>query len=110
MDSAERLLKLLGLLEGRIDWTAEELARRLEVTTRLQTRHAASRHRPGHRRPGVGGFEYPRQLPRINGRGGKPGRIQLDADFSCAPAQYDCQITPSGRTRHCQNAGSVGGP
>lgn len=34
MDSAERLLKLLGLLEGRIDWTAEELARRLEVTTR----------------------------------------------------------------------------
>ncbi|HZD22292.1 MAG TPA: YafY family protein [Acidimicrobiia bacterium] len=34
MDAAERLLKLLGLLEGRIDWTAEELARRLEVTTR----------------------------------------------------------------------------
>lgn len=34
MDTAERLLKLLGLLEGRIDWTAEELAGRLEVTTR----------------------------------------------------------------------------
>lgn len=34
MDAAERLLKLLGLLEGRIDWTAEELAARLEVTTR----------------------------------------------------------------------------
>lgn len=34
MDTAERLLTLLGLLEGRIDWTAEELARRLEVTTR----------------------------------------------------------------------------
>lgn len=34
MDTAERLLKLLGLLEGRIDWTAEDLARRLEVTTR----------------------------------------------------------------------------
>ncbi|HEU4319954.1 MAG TPA: YafY family protein [Acidimicrobiia bacterium] len=34
MDSAERLLKLLGLLEGRIDWTSEELARRLEVTPR----------------------------------------------------------------------------
>lgn len=34
MDAAERLLKLLGLLEGRIDWTAEELARRLDVTTR----------------------------------------------------------------------------
>lgn len=34
MDAAERLLKLLGLLEGRIDWTAEELAGRLGVTTR----------------------------------------------------------------------------
>ncbi len=34
MDSAERLLRLLGLLEGRIDWTAEELGRRLGVTTR----------------------------------------------------------------------------
>ncbi|HEY6636033.1 MAG TPA: WYL domain-containing protein, partial [Acidimicrobiia bacterium] len=34
MDTAERLLTLLCLLEGRIDWTAEELARRLEVTTR----------------------------------------------------------------------------
>jgi predicted DNA-binding transcriptional regulator YafY len=34
MDTAERLLKLLGLLEGRIDWTAEELGRRLDVTTR----------------------------------------------------------------------------
>ncbi|MGH8870401.1 MAG: helix-turn-helix transcriptional regulator [Acidimicrobiia bacterium] len=38
MDSAERLLKLLGLLEGRIDWTAEELARRLGVTTRTVRR------------------------------------------------------------------------
>lgn len=38
MDAAERLLKLLGLLEGRIDWTAEELARRLEVTTRTVRR------------------------------------------------------------------------
>ena len=38
MDSAERLLKLLALLEGRIDWTAVELARRLEVTTRTVRR------------------------------------------------------------------------
>ena len=38
MHSAERLLKLLGLLEGRIDWTAEELARRLEVTPRTVRR------------------------------------------------------------------------
>jgi predicted DNA-binding transcriptional regulator YafY len=34
MDKAERLLRLLGLLEGRIDWTAEELGNRLGVTTR----------------------------------------------------------------------------
>lgn len=34
MDTAERLLKLLGLLEARIDWTAQELADRLGVTTR----------------------------------------------------------------------------
>lgn len=34
MDSAERLLRLLGLMQGRIDWTAHELAQRLEVTTR----------------------------------------------------------------------------
>lgn len=34
MDTAERLLRLLGLLEARIDWTAEELADRLDVTTR----------------------------------------------------------------------------
>lgn len=34
MDTAERLLKLLGLLQARSDWTAEELADRLGVTTR----------------------------------------------------------------------------
>lgn len=34
MDTAERLLKLLGLLEARIDWTALDLADRLGVTTR----------------------------------------------------------------------------
>jgi predicted DNA-binding transcriptional regulator YafY len=38
MDTAERLLKLLGLLEGRIDWTAADLARRLEVTPRTVRR------------------------------------------------------------------------
>ncbi|MGH8945388.1 MAG: helix-turn-helix transcriptional regulator [Acidimicrobiia bacterium] len=38
MNSAERLLKLLGLLEGRADWTAEQLAERLGVTTRTVRR------------------------------------------------------------------------
>lgn len=41
METAERLLKLLGLLEGRIDWTAEELSRRLEVTPRTIRRDIA---------------------------------------------------------------------
>jgi len=34
MDTAERLLRLLGLLQARIDWTAQDLADRLGVTTR----------------------------------------------------------------------------
>lgn len=38
MDSAQRLLKLLALLQGRIDWTADELASRLEVTPRTVRR------------------------------------------------------------------------
>ena len=54
MDTAERLLKLLGLLEGRIDWTAEDLARRLEVTprtirrdvTKLRSLVSCSFHQP----------------------------------------------------------------
>jgi predicted DNA-binding transcriptional regulator YafY len=39
MNTAERLLRLLGLLEGRIDWTAEELGVRLQVTTRTIRRY-----------------------------------------------------------------------
>lgn len=34
MDTAERLLRLLGLLQRRLDWSADELAERLDVTTR----------------------------------------------------------------------------
>jgi predicted DNA-binding transcriptional regulator YafY len=34
MDTSERLLKLLGLLQARPDWTGQELAERLEVTSR----------------------------------------------------------------------------
>lgn len=41
MDSAERLLKLLGLLQGRVDWTAEQLGARLGVTTRTVRRDVA---------------------------------------------------------------------
>jgi predicted DNA-binding transcriptional regulator YafY len=38
MDTAERLLRLLGLLQRRLNWSADELAERLEVTTRTVRR------------------------------------------------------------------------
>jgi predicted DNA-binding transcriptional regulator YafY len=38
MDTAERLLRLLGLLQRRLDWSADELAERLDVTTRTVRR------------------------------------------------------------------------
>ncbi len=38
MDTAERLLRLLGLLQRRLDWSADELAERLGVTTRTVRR------------------------------------------------------------------------
>ncbi|HEX6947431.1 MAG TPA: YafY family protein [Acidimicrobiia bacterium] len=41
MHSAERLLRLLGLLQGRVDWTADDLAQRLGVTPRTIRRDIA---------------------------------------------------------------------
>lgn len=38
METAERLLALLGLLQSRVDWSAESLAERLGVTTRTVRR------------------------------------------------------------------------
>src|SRR3989337_790766 len=72
MHSAERLLKLLGLLEGRIDWTADDLARRLEVTPRT-VRRDITRLRdlgyPVEAMAGPGGG-YPRACCRRRGGGG----------------------------------------
>lgn len=48
MDTAERLLKLLGLLEARIDWTAQELSERLVVTTRTIRRDITRLRRLGY--------------------------------------------------------------
>jgi predicted DNA-binding transcriptional regulator YafY len=58
MDTSERLLKLLSLLQARPDWTGQELAERLEVTGRT-VRNDVDRLRrlgyPVHASPGVGG-------------------------------------------------------
>jgi predicted DNA-binding transcriptional regulator YafY len=58
MDTSERLLKLLSLLQARADWTGQALAERLEVTART-VRHDVERLRrlgyPVQASPGVGG-------------------------------------------------------
>jgi DeoR/GlpR family transcriptional regulator of sugar metabolism len=45
VDTTERLLALLGLLQRRPDWSAEELAERLDITTRT-IRRDVTRLRP----------------------------------------------------------------
>lgn len=82
MDSAERLLKLLGLLEGRIDWTAEELARRLEVTTRTIRRDIARLRELGYPVEAVAGPGGGYQL----GSGGKLPPLLLDDEEALAVA------------------------
>jgi predicted DNA-binding transcriptional regulator YafY len=58
MDTSERLLKLLSLLQARPDWTGPELAERLQVSGRT-IRNDVERLRrlgyPVHASPGVGG-------------------------------------------------------
>lgn len=82
MDTAERLLKLLGLLEGRIDWTAEELARRLEVTTRTIRRDIARLRDLGYPVEAVAGPGGGYRL----GAGGKLPPLLLDDDEALAVA------------------------
>ena len=82
MDTAERLLKLLGLLEGRIDWTAEELGRRLEVTTRTIRRDIARLRDLGYPVEAVAGPGGGYRL----GAGGKLPPLLLDDDEAIAVA------------------------
>lgn len=82
MDAAERLLKLLGLLEGRIDWTADELARRLEVTTRTIRRDITRLRRLGYPVEAVAGPGGGYRL----GAGGKLPPLLLDDDEALAVA------------------------
>jgi predicted DNA-binding transcriptional regulator YafY len=82
MDSAERLLKLLGLLEGRLDWTAEELARRLEVTPRTIRRDVTRLRDLGYPVEAVAGPGGGYRL----GTGGKLPPLLLDDDEAVAVA------------------------
>lgn len=82
MDAAERLLKLLGLLEGRIDWTAEELARRLEVTTRTIRRDIARLRALGYPVEAMAGPGGGYRL----GAGGKLPPLLLDDEEALAVA------------------------
>lgn len=82
MDTAERLLKLLGLLEGRIDWTAEELARRLEVTPRTIRRDITRLRGLGYPVEAVAGPGGGYRL----GAGGKLPPLLLDDDEAIAVA------------------------
>lgn len=82
MDTAERLLKLLGLLEGRIDWTADELARRLEVTPRTIRRDITRLRDLGYPVEAVAGPGGGYRL----GAGGKLPPLLLDDDEALAVA------------------------
>ena len=82
MDTAERLLKLLGLLEGRIDWTAEELARRLEVTPRTIRRDVTKLRSLGYPVEAMAGPGGGYRL----GAGGKMPPLLLDDDEAVAVA------------------------
>ncbi len=82
MDTAERLLKLLGLLQGRIDWTADELSRRLEVTTRTVRRDITRLRDLGYPVEAVAGPGGGYRL----GAGGKLPPLLLDDDEALAVA------------------------
>lgn len=82
MDSAGRLLKLLGLLEGRIDWTAGELARRLEVTPRTIRRDVTRLRDLGYPVEAMAGPGGGYRL----GDGGKLPPLLLDDDEAVAVA------------------------
>lgn len=82
MSSAERLLKLLALLEGRIDWTAGELSRRLEVTPRTIRRDMTRLRDLGYPVEAVAGPGGGYRL----GAGGKLPPLLLDDDEALAVA------------------------
>lgn len=82
MDSAERLLRLLALLQGRIDWTSDELADRLRVTPRTIRRDVARLRSIGYPVEALAGPGGGYRL----GAGGKLPPLLLDDDEALAVA------------------------
>lgn len=82
MKSAERLLRLLGLLQGRIDWTAEDLAARLGVTTRTIRRDISRLRELGYPVEAMAGPGGGYRL----GAGGKLPPLLLDDEEALAVA------------------------
>lgn len=82
MHSAERLLRLLGLLQGRVDWTADDLARRLEVTPRTIRRDIARLRELGYPVEAIAGPGGGYRL----GAGGKLPPLLLDDEEALAVA------------------------
>src|SRR4029077_5973362 len=82
LETSARLLRLLGLLQTRRDWTSAELATRLNVTPRTIRNDAARRRRLGYpveARPGVaGGYRL--------GTGGSLPPLLLDDEETVAVA------------------------
>src|SRR5690606_10268686 len=82
MDSAARLFRLLGLFQGRIDWTADDLAERLEVTPRTIRRDVARLRNLGYPVEAVAGPGGGYRL----GAGGKLPPLLLDDNEALAVA------------------------
>lgn len=82
MDKAGRLLKLLGLLETRRDWTAAELSERLHVTTRTVRRDVDRLRELGYPVNAVSGPGGGYQL----GTGGSIPPLMLEEDEAVALA------------------------
>lgn len=74
LETSTRLLKLLGLLQARRDWSGAELAERLEVTQRTVRRDIERLRRLG----------YP-----VTGRAGVAGGYRLRAGASLPPLLLD---------------------
>ena len=95
MDSAERLLKLLALLEGRIDWTAEELASRLAVTPRTVRRDVTRLRSLGYpveavAGPGGGYLMDHSRAAYLMGRNGEPiATLPVDASPEAVAAELE---------------------
>lgn len=82
MDTAERLLKLLGMLQSRADWTGNDLAERLQVTPRTVRRDIGRLRDLGYP---VEAFSGPGGGYRL-GSGGKLPPLILDDDEALAVA------------------------